>query len=659
MMISVLFLILFLTCLGGIVYYPKSAESVSGIKCLIVAIAALVCMETGVGILFYRMHIPVGQVSMGIVFGICSAALWYGIWREKKVQRLSWKRGEILSVFLLVVFVCLIAAKRFGVELHLQYSNPWAAENFARAMSVARGQTTENVGFATIIEAMFVQTFTPFIAQEMSYKTYMFAVLFLLLVEILLFYVVVISLSEEKMVYVLAPVFALAYFWGYPVYNYMEGNDDSFSICSIWILLMIYGLCLLRQRREASNKIRLLYRIVLVAFGLCAIAMVFMRSWSDAAVEREIYASMYGDLVFFVPVAIYVGYNVFVNKKKSAEVCVLSMVMLGCTLVLYRFWYDGVILNFSYYQNYAILWLFGWLLAVQALDFSIENSELPQFFSYAGFIVTLAILVLSGFANKVAAGGGDRFYVTKFFFSLYSNNQEYLLSDYSDDRIEDTVLEFYGNVIKDYGEEKIPILTRDVNEKLWYDALTDNKSQEYSMTENELPELLEKLDSDGIQMVVVQKDKEEYLSYSEYFDGCEVIAENEAATLYKMPEKGWMDVSGMQVENYENKLELYSCINDNLSREQIPLMAARESYLDYILYESVTGNDSSEFYTWEYNARDGVVNLNEHDVKYIVLLQGDEYYIGSSMYYDAQEIVFENDAGKIVRCTGENWSLGE
>lgn len=655
---TVLLVILFSLCLVGIVCYPGTSEEENGIERVAVGAALLVCVEAVAGKLFYWIHIPVNCVSIGSILALCALCFWYGIWRNRRLQKLLWRRSDIIGILLLVVFVCFVSVNLFGKEQNLQYPNQWAAENFARAMAVVHGQVAENVNLATIIEALFIQMFTNPSSPSMNYRGYMLATLFLLLAEVCLFYAVVISLSRRKTVSMLAPIFVIGYFWGYPAYNYMFGNDDVFGIRSICVLLMVYVLGRIPWRLAENRKKILLYGALLIGFTVDIVVMMFRYSLSGVSNGREIYSSMYGDLVFFVPVAIYVCCNVFL-KKKSEAICVISMAALGCVLILYNYWFNSVISNYDYYQNYALLWLLGWLLAVQAFDFSEENGELPQFFSYAGFVITLAVLVLSGFAGRVSMGMGDLLYVTKSFFSLYSNNKDYLVADYGEYRVADATLELYDDITLNYGEEDIPILTEEAAERIWYDALTDNHSAVYGMTQCELPELLKLLEQDHIKMITVQKDKEGYREYQEYFDGCEVVSETETAVLYTMPLNGWTDVSGMNVSKYEEKLELYSCVVDNLAEEQVPLMAAKESYLDYLLYENITGNDSSNFYTWHYSARDGILNLNNQGVKYVVLLKDDEYCIGSSMYFDTQETVYENEAGKIVRCVGEQWNLGE
>lgn len=653
---TIIFIILFAACLAGILYYPKTEGRINGIKALVTGTTMLCCGQALTGLVFYRLRIPVGLVSVGCVMLLGSTALWYGIWKKKCRQKLFWRKTDIISVLVLGVFVWLVAAHIFGMDLGLQYQSVEAAENFADAMRLMRGQTAEEAGLATVLETLSVQMFVPVLSQAFYFKGYILGDIFLNLLEVLMLYVVILSFSEKRVVRALAPVFCIAYFWGYPAYNFMMGNYDSWGMRTLLVLLGIYVLRLpvVRSKigKAAVHKAVLVWGIFIVILA----AAVFWRSLSGAVETQEIYRSMYGDLVFFVPVLLYVCYQAFFQGKAGRSICALSIAMIICTIILYGFWYRGQISDYDYYQNYAILWLFGWLSAVLALDSSAENGELPQFFSYAGLIGVLAAVVLSGYAERVA--GYDGKYVTKNFFSLYRYNADCILADYGIYRVPESTLEIYNEVVWDYEGYPVPILTEDIKEQIWYDALTDNDSTAYSLTLYGLPDVLAKLEQDNVQAVVMQKDKVEYQEYQEYLKLCPEAASTSAG-LYQMPGEDWTDIYGTDIENYEARVELYSYVKEELPGEQVPLMAEKAACLDFILYEDMTGNNSAEFYTWKYHERENVENLNAHGVRCVTLLKEDDYYIGNQMYYGGQEILFENEVGLVVRCVGEEWFLEE
>lgn len=655
-MMSIIFILLFAACLAGILYYPKTEGRINGIKAVVAGIALLFCGQALVGLVFYLLHISVGLVSVGCVMLLGSVVLWYGIWKKKCTQKLFWRKTDIISALVLGVFVWLVSAHIFGMDLGLQYQSVEAAENFADAMGLVRGQTAEKVGFATVLEALFIQVFAPAFSQAFYFKGYILADISLHLLEVLMFYVVILSFSEKRVVRVWAPILCMAYFWGYPAYNFMAGNYDSWGVRTLLVLLGIYVLRLpvIRNKiRKGTPRKEILSWGIFIAI---LVAAAFLWSLKGTVETREIYRSMYGDLVFFVPVLLYVCYQTFFRGKTGGLICALSIAMVICTIILYGFWYRGEISNYDYYQNYAILWLLGWLLAVLALDISAENGELPQFFSYAGLVGVLAFLVLSGSAERVA--GYDGKYVTKNFFSLYRYNADCILADYGMYRVPESTLELYNEVAEEHKEYPVPILTEDIREQIWYDALTDNDSAAYSLTQYGLPDVLTKLERDNVQAVVVQKDKAEYQEYREYLERCPETATTTAG-LYQMPGEDWTDIYGTDIADYDARMELYSYVKEELPGEQIPLMAAKSACIDFILYEDVTGNSSAEFYTWRYHERENVENLNAHGVRYVTLLKEDDYYIGNQMYYGGQEILFENEVGLVVRCVGEEWFLGE
>lgn len=653
---AIIFDLLFVCCLSGIVCYPKVKGRINGAKAIVVGIVVILCGQALFGIVLNSLHVTAGLPGIGVPMLAASVVLWYGIWKKKSIQKVFWRKEDVIGLLVLAIFLWLVSANIFGLDLKLQYPSVQASENFALAMHVVRGQTAQKVGFATIIEALFIQICEPFTTTAMCFKGYILADMFLHLMELWMLYVTIITISRKKIVHLLAPFVCIAYFWGYPAYNYMMGNDDSFAVYSMCILLLVYVVYMPAVRRKLDKEMWIKRALLPAGFALLLVVTAFVRSLDGGMDGREIYASMYADMVFFVPVLLYVCYYALFKGKKGGAVCGLSLVMIVCTVILYVFWYQGKISNYGYYQNYAVLWLFGWLFTVLALSISEENSELPQFFSYAGFVGALALLVISGYAGRIA--GYDGSYVTKNFFSLYRYNTDCLLADYGQYRVSDSTLETYQRVMDDYNGESVPILTEDISEQNWYDAITDNDSTAYSLTQYGLPEALERLNQDQVQAVVTQKDSEEYKEYKAYFELCQEEAATDTA-IYRMPGEDWTDISEADIEGYEKRMELYNYVKSELSEEQVPLMARKESILDFLLYEKATGNSSAEFYTWKYSERENIQNLNAHGIKYVVLLKNDVYYIGNQMYYDGQDIVFENEAGMVVRCVGEEWFLAE
>jgi len=97
-------------------------------------------------------------------------------------------------------------------------------------------------------------------------------------------------------------------------------------------------------------------------------------------------------------------------------------------------------------------------------------------------------------------------------------------------------------------------------------------------------------------------------------------------------------------------------VKKHLKNERVPLMAAKESCLDFIIYRQKTKQKSTDCYTWNFNPKENLDNLNQLGIKYITVLYGDSYYQENQYYLDGQETVFENESGKIIKCAGDSFS---
>lgn len=660
MMAAIIFGILFAACLTGIVCYPKTAGKINGAKALVAGGMAILCGQAVLGLFLVLLHIRAVLPGIGIAMLLAAAALWYGIRRKGCVQRLFWKSVDIISLLVLAIVVCMVSLHMFGVGLKLQYPGVGASENFLAAMHIVRGEAAENVKATTVIEAVCIRMYASFAKSALYYKGFILAEMFLQLMEVWMLYVVMISLSEKKIVRLLAPVLCIACFMGYPAYNYMMGNDETLIGTSLAILSVVYVLrhsAVQAALKRATARGRALPWVL---FGAVLFGVSLAASLAGAKAEREIYASLYGDLIFFVPVVLYVCYYAFFKGKAGRELCGISLAMLGCTAILYVFWYNDRITNYNYYRNYAILWLLGWLLAVLALDISVEMKEAPQFFSYAGLVVILAVLSLSGIEESGQSTTElDGTYAARNLFSLYRYNMDCLSNDYGAYGVSEEFLAACEDVAENYSGEETPLLTEEDDLRMWYDAFTDNDSSSYSLALYGLPEVAGRLETDGIRMIAVTKDTQDYQNYRSYFEQCPASGGNDAVVLYGLPGDDWTDVYAKEDADYEEKLELFTYVKEELEGVQAPLVAGKESCIAFIMYEDVTGMDSAAFYTWEYGVREYIANLELQDVRYVTLLKEDSYYAANGGYYAGQDVVFENDAGMVVRCSGEAWIIGK
>ena len=644
-MLSIVYVATFAALLGGIVYCPKTEGRINGVKILVMGMMGVLCAQTVAARVLGLLHIRVGCLSISVILLIFAAAFWILIWKRGR-QVLFWRRADVACVLCLLICVCAVCVRCYGFDLRLQDLNGDAARYFSDAMEIVRTGGIPEQHFSTLMAALIIEVLSPVLSELLYYKAFLLADMFLHMLEISMLYMLILTVSERKLVRILAPVFSVAYFWGYPVNNYVTGGFMPWSGGVMLLMLVLYAALLVEKKRfswKYSAAVPIL--AVLVGFG-CDQWFV----WEPvSATGNEVYSSMYADLIFFVPVFLYVLYHVFGKKRSWKVPGILCICMLLYTIGLYTVWYRGGISLGGYYKSYYYLWMLGWILSAQAMDVAEESRELAEAFSYAGLIGVLTLLAVFDVGN-----GPSGPYVTQNLFALYRYNSEQIQRDYAEWRFTDEEMEAYDYVFAQ--KRTAAILTEDAGREKWFDAVTANDSSHSSFIGKEFPDALQTLVARGPEYAVVWKDDGVYEEHQEYFAGIMAVFENESVVVYGMPEGNWTDISGTKEGQDPARLELYAYVKEYLADEEVPLMAMQSSYLDYVLYENITGNDCTEFYPWNFEPLENLDNLNAHGVKYVVLLAHDAYYIGNQYYFDRQQVVFGNEAGKVVRCVGNTWS---
>lgn len=714
---SVICGIIFVVTIAGISLYSKSECKLNGVKTIIVSLVSVASylFVTGCITRIFWGHISANAICTFML--LLAVAFWLAIYNKKKIQHLFWRASDVIGLMLIVVFAIAVSIHVFSSELEIQYCNLVGSEQFLTVMRFLRnGTDAVNISFTTYMEALFIELLTPIFPGIESYKAFIIAEIFLRILEVCMFYVVVLTISDRKIVRYAAPVLSICYFFGYPTLSLLYGNYGYWNAGALLFLFMIYALLVLEKQNDmrgyaigllllacivnligaqfyaSLNIIAVMLALLVICIGkrkdftnikvkyscfgvviagIAAAGLIFYREWfvtqSDMTagsiaigelITDGIYRSMYGDLLFFIPAFIFVISYVFLRKNYSKVIGIVSVSMLAVTIVLYVLWYNSLVETGYYFLNYYNLWLLGWLLVAMALEIAADTKQMPVFLSYAGMMIALGVLVFSNYDYKMwhRNPNYNQPGITSNFFSLYRQNLNGMLTDYADYRIPDGILEAFEYMMEEEKTAKTVIVTSDEAIQNWYDAFTAADSTDYRMDQNEFPDVVKMLESDGIDAVTIIKDSEDYRNYQTYYKRCQILFENEETVVYTYAGKTWTDIQGMGVNYSEDRMKLFEYARDNYGNETVPLMADRTAYLDFVMYQNIFGTNLKEFYTWKYSPVDNLNNLNAHGVQYIILLNDDAYYQATKDYFDRQEVVFENEAGRVLKCAGDEWS---
>lgn len=597
MLLSIVFVFLFIIGLLGVVLYPKCDGRINGVKATAMAIMAIFCYQALMAFVYNLVGIRVDLKSTAFSMLAADAFLWFGIIKKRKFQRVFFRISDVISIVVLAALVLAVSLHMFTAGLRLSYVNTDPANHFKFAMCVVNYGVLDGIYFSAFIDAMFIELFAPMIAMASYYKAFIIADIFMHVLEVWMFYVLAITISDRKSVRILAPFLTVCYFWGYPAYSYMTGGFVYWSNGVMILIFIIYALLLLERHENLASKTGILLFLgayansccnrlfvpvnffalfvalmavlltkrrkkfidkrvligvltVLLAAGSGAVFLFwnywggsFQRMLAYVAVNGGIYRSMYADLIFFVPAMLFIFYHAFYKRSCSKIIALMAVCMLLCTLGMYIFWYNYLMSTYYYYKIYYNLWLFGWLLAIMALGIMEEQKQLPGFFAYAGMLVVIGVISLTDYDNTMLDDREDYngAYATTELFPLYRHNMDSLLEDYGKYELSALVLDVYAYAVENTQGEYVPIISSVGEFRYWFDGMKAQDSDMVRADRYSLTDIVQNLDAWGVNKIMVIKTDEFYLKHEDYFKQCVPIYENQEAALLTFGGTSWSD----------------------------------------------------------------------------------------------------------------------
>ena len=705
MLISGITVVLFLAGLIGLLLYPKTEGWLNGLKIIVMGTIALLCYLAFCALVCKLLGTFVGLPSTCVSLVFLDVLLWGGILRKRKVQRLFWRLSDVIGIVLTGAFVIAITMHIFTPGLELQYRNVDAASHFWYAIDLMNTGTWRHmIYFSAYVDAICIELFAPLLRPILYFKAFIIADIFMHLLEIWSVYYLMLTISDRRLMRILAPVFSIGYFFGYPAYSFMLGNFVYWSNGVVILIFTIYALLLLEK-----GKVPYRYVVPLLLLGVYAntccnklfvpvntlvaivvLAVLFMKKhkwefdrkhlapmlagagvtaliigggaylawgklmeWMGTRFTEQggIYQSLYADLIFFLPVVIYVFYQICRGRWRLMTVGVLGLYMILVAVVMYRVLKDGGLSEYYYYKIYYNLWLCGWLLVTQAFEIMAEKKKLAVFFSYFGMAALICVLTLMDYDSMMEETypeyNGD--YATTQLFSIYRYNMDLWQEDYEAYRISDQTLEAFRYVTEEMEPGNVQMITESVDLLMWYQSFR----WVYWMDEDDLlkefPELLACFDVRSVQAAIVPKYDEKYWHYLDYILRCERIYENEEMVVIKPFGGTWLEIPEDILAESEANLELYAYVKEQFPEEIVPLWAGPKRYYDYMMYYMATGNEMTRYYPWRYDTeKESAMRLQADDIRYLIVLEGDEFCEHAYTFFDVERVIYENEAGKVL-----------
>lgn len=88
---------------------------------------------------------------------------------------------------------------------------------------------------------------------------------------------------------------------------------------------------------------------------------------------------------------------------------------------------------------------------------------------------------------------------------------------------------------------------------------------------------------------------------------------------------------------------------DNGEHKSIPFFVGADNCEHWYWYEALSGEDSSEYYTWDIGKDAFIKKLEANEFDYIIVLNGDLLYLDNLEYFSKFEVVYHNKDGQILK----------
>ncbi len=578
---TVLFVASFVLLFVSVFQFKKSNNILNGVSWLIISLISILCYGMMAAGIINIINIPINIISVGIVYLITGVFLQIIIRKQNEKQKYKWESYDFGYVVIFLVLIFIVAGSYFTSSLKLMYFNSDAAVHFKNAMYVLRNERLENMYFAPLLNALVMETFMPFVAEVNLYKIYILTDAALFLLESSFFMVLVRDFLITKAMKIIGIVISLIYVLGYPMNSYLY----SFFYWAIGVMLIGYMLLMLRyyENKEIDRRVSIVgmmlcsaalpvtymlfgpviyiatFLVMLIfckregklickkniflAFKIFLIPTIiaiyycyfdYLRNMDMSAVEilnvnGGVYRELFINFVWTLPFVIYMFIKAWKNKKFN-ETIVFTLFTGVFTLIMFVLVYKGKITSYYYYKFYFPIWLFFYVLTIQAIKELWQKSK-EMIISFGIVFAFLAVVCFSGIEQKIinsqtgltsAERTSGLFDIYKFNIGLFNMrglkypNQYFEICNY--------VIEELDN-----DEKEVPLLATIDNYSscYWYEGITGQDCEEFYGWSYSFDEVQDKIEKQQIDYFVVYKDSPIYYEQLEYFSEFEYVFEND------------------------------------------------------------------------------------------------------------------------------------
>ncbi len=532
-------------------------------------------------------HIKVNIISLGIINFAAALFLLYISFKNKKVQGYSLNMVDIIAWILIILVVSFVAYRRFGEFLSPTYSAWDAAVHMSSARGVINSGHIGGMYYAALHNGLLMETFGAFTKLSHIYKIYVLGDVFHLILAGFMFWGVIRRYTDGFFLKVFGVLATYMYVMGYPFNStlfgfsylgmgvtviafiiavmdiYMEGEIDKkinifllalgcYGIFQSYVLFMpvvffaVFICVLIRQKRDGKlfspETIGVELGIFLLAtlLGLWyTYGGIFMSRGESGGgttvssainIEGGIYADLYSNFIFLIPLALY-GLYMLLKEKKNIFIAVLTILDVIFVAALLYMALNHKVSAYYYYKNYYMLWLLAWVLAFSGIAHIKKETRLIPVFTMGLWCL---IIFMGRFDIEDRISNRNPLLVPQLneenLSHIYKFNYVFLRMS---EHIPKDKLDIYEYVCEELlsKEDKYIPVAGSIEDYFWMQAITNQDCSDfqywnYGDKEREGETFFDTLHTEDIHYLIVFTDSEFYLKNQTYFDNMERLYEN-------------------------------------------------------------------------------------------------------------------------------------
>lgn len=565
--------------------YPKAKNKEAFILELCTAIIFVMCYAVFAAQLFSAIGIRVNLKSISIAYNLLSIVLLVQIKRKKNIQNLYLDRFQIVSIIFLTILFAVVELKTFSYELRASFCNIHdAGGHFTMAMDVVRQQTVGKMPFAPLHNAMIIEICSPFLNEIKYYKAFILADSLHYYFELIFFYSLTLRFQRKKITKYIAPIIAILYWWGYPLYSYIVGNFVYWGwgviLCVYVILEMDYLF------KEGKNYVRYLnifmgfigvlscyilfgpplflgsilliyprvkdkvlknrkYLLLMLGIGLVMILGVtfslyiyfgndIKRIFEAVNQDGWIYSNIGSDFLITLPFVICL--LLFSKEKRCMSIpmhFLLSFIIY--TAIMFILVLGNIMSRYYYYKYYYLIWFVWWIVVLEAIDQIEVYNETKKYVK--AYLITIIISYLFCFTRieKIIPEQMKEDSEGVFGTDLYQYNFGYLDQDYEQYKYTTGYMDI-NEYVRNLDDSRGAVLFLNYNdcksEAIWFHAITEEPYtgvlDDYSQQQ-----LNSIISDEQYDYFVVMKDSGLYTLNQDFFRQYLWIYENEEGFVMK------------------------------------------------------------------------------------------------------------------------------